>query len=95
MQLSLTTDYATDTGNPEPYLKRIAEAGFSHVHWCHHWNTDFLYSPYEIAQIAEWLDDFGLRLLDLHAVRLCRSAGRCKRVGLGSESRGCSLAYSS
>ena len=65
--LSITTDYADDTGNPEPYLRRIAEAGFSCVHWCHHWNTDFLYSKWEIQQIAKWLDAFGLRLLDLHA----------------------------
>jgi sugar phosphate isomerase/epimerase len=67
MLLSLTTDYAADTGCPEPYLRRIAEAGFTHVHWCHQWNTDFLYSDPEIAQIGRWLDEFGLRMLDLHA----------------------------
>lgn len=74
MSLSITTDYATDTGNPEPYLRQIAEAGFSHVHWCHHWNTDFLYLPPEIDQIARWLRGFGLQLLDTHA-----SDGREKR----------------
>jgi len=73
MDLSITTDYAADTGSPEPYLRRIADAGFSHIHWCHHWNTDFLYSRWEIDQIRRWLRDFGLRLLDLHA-----SAGREK-----------------
>jgi len=67
MHLSITTDYAKDTGNPEPYLRRIADAGFSHVHWCHHWNTDFLYSRWEIAQLRAWLSEFGLQLLDLHA----------------------------
>ncbi|MCS7061053.1 MAG: sugar phosphate isomerase/epimerase family protein [Anaerolineae bacterium] len=66
MALSLTTDYAADTGNPEPYLRRIAEAGFSHIHWCHHWNTDFIYLPSEIAQIKRWLRTFGLQLLDTH-----------------------------
>jgi len=66
MMLSMTPDYAADTGDPSPYLRRIAEAGFSHVHWCHHWNTDFLYSRWEIEQIATWLEEFGLRLLDLH-----------------------------
>ncbi|MCD6518460.1 MAG: sugar phosphate isomerase/epimerase [Anaerolineae bacterium] len=66
MELSITTDYAKDTGNPEPYLRRIAEAGFSHIHWCHHWNTDFLYSRYEIEQIQHWLQEFHLQLLDLH-----------------------------
>lgn len=76
MDLSVTTDYATDRGNPEPYLRRIAEAGFTHIHWCHHWCTDFLYSRWEIDQIEQWLKDYGLRLLDLHA-----SAGREKNWG--------------
>lgn len=65
--LAITTDYAKDTGCPEPYLKRIAEAGFTHIHWCHHWNTDFLYSDYEIEQISRWLQNYGLILNDLHA----------------------------
>ena len=73
MGLSVTTDYARDTGDPSPYLRRIAEAGFSHVHWCHHWNTDFLYSRWEIEQVRKWLDEYGLRLVDLHG-----SAGREK-----------------
>ena len=64
--LSVTTDYAKDTGDPSPYLKRIADAGFSHIHWCHHWNTDFLYSKWEIDQIKSWLKEYGLTLLDLH-----------------------------
>ena len=65
--LSMTSDYAADTGSPEPYLKGIADAGFSHVHWCHQWSTDFLYSAPEIEQIQKWLQEFGLELLDLHA----------------------------
>ena len=67
MALSITTDFARDTGNPEPYLREIAEAGFSHIHWCHHWNTDFVYSSAEIDQIGVWLRAFGLKLLDIHA----------------------------
>ena len=74
--LSITTDYVHDTGNPEPYLRDIAAAGFSHLHWCHHWNTDFLYSGYEIEQIAAWLDELGLAMLDIHA-----SHGREKAWG--------------
>ncbi len=64
--LSLTTDYATSTGSPGVYLRRIAEAGFTHIHWCHQWNTDFLYVPAEIDRIASWMDEFGLGLTDLH-----------------------------
>ena len=48
--LSITTDYAKDVGDPSPYLRSIAEAGFSHLHWCHQWNTDFLYA----ASTASW-----------------------------------------
>jgi sugar phosphate isomerase/epimerase len=65
--LSITSDYVKSTGNPEPYLKRIADAGFSHIHWCHHWNTDFIYSQSEIDQIAAWFSNYHLHLLDLHA----------------------------
>ncbi|MBN2308426.1 MAG: sugar phosphate isomerase/epimerase [Candidatus Hydrogenedentes bacterium] len=65
--LSITSDYAADTGCPEPYLKRIADAGFTHVHWCHQWNTDFMYCDAEIAQIAAWMRKLGLALTDLHA----------------------------
>jgi len=65
--LSMTTDYYMSHWSPEPFLRRIAEAGFSHVHWCHQWNTDFLYSQPEIGQIRRWFDEFGLQLLDLHA----------------------------
>ena len=64
--LSVTTDYATDVGCPEPCLRRIADAGFSHVHWCHQWNTDFIYSEAEIEQIHLWLREYGLILNDLH-----------------------------
>jgi len=66
--LSMTTDYASvSTGCPEPYLRRIAEAGFSHIHWCHQWNTDFAYAGCEIEQIAAWMRELGLSLTDLHA----------------------------
>jgi sugar phosphate isomerase/epimerase len=67
MDLSITTDVFTDTGCPEESLRLIAEAGFTHVHWCHQWNTDFIYEEPEIRQIGAWLKGFGLRLLDLHA----------------------------
>lgn len=67
----MTSDYAEGTGDASPYLRRIAAAGFTHVHWCHHWNTDYVYSDAEIDRIAGLLDELGLRLLDLHG-----SAGR-------------------
>lgn len=74
MNLSLTSDWVSDWGCPEESLRAIASAGFSHVHWCHHWNTDFLYSASEIAQIRRWFSELGLKLLDLHG-----TAGKEKR----------------
>jgi sugar phosphate isomerase/epimerase len=65
--LSITTDYLTSRGDPEPYLRQIAEAGFTHIHWCHHWNDDFLYADAEIAQIGHWLQTYELILNDVHA----------------------------
>ena len=78
--LSQTSDYATSHGCPEPCLRRIAEAGFTHVHWCHQWDTDFLYGDSEIEQIAAWLRDLGLQVLDLHG-----SAGKEKGWGSARE----------
>ena len=65
--LSITSDYVQSDGNPEPYLRRIAEAGFTHVHWCHRWNGDHRYDGGEIDDIKKWLKRYGLRLLNLHA----------------------------
>ncbi|MBD3181753.1 TIM barrel protein [Candidatus Poribacteria bacterium] len=78
--LSVTTDYARDTGDPAPYLKSIADHGFTYIHWCHHWNTDFIYSKWETEQIKEWLDEYGLKLLDLHG-----SAGKEKNWASSQE----------
>ena len=66
VELSMTTDYVTGLGSPAPYLRSIAAAGFTHVHWCHQWNTDFSYMQSEIDQIERWLREYGLTLLDLH-----------------------------
>lgn len=64
---SMTSDYVKSIDSPQPYLKKIAEAGFTRVHWCHQWDTDFLYCDSEIVQIKKWLAEYGLRLNDLHA----------------------------
>jgi len=65
--LSLTTDYVTGMGCPEPYLRRIAAHGFTHVHWCHQWDTDFLYAAPEIDAILSWLHNYHLGVTDVHA----------------------------
>lgn len=66
MLLSITTDYKLDQGNPQPFLRAIADTGFTHIHWCHHWNTDFVYHAAEVEQIGQWLEEYGLQLADVH-----------------------------
>ena len=72
--LAITTDYLTDHGDAAPYLRRIAAAGFTHVHWCHEWNTDYEYGSAEIGSIQKCFTECGLQLLDLHG-----SAGKTRR----------------
>jgi|TARA_B100002003_G_C13676009_1_gene341928 hypothetical protein len=48
----ISTDFHCDgTGDPSPYLRRIADAGFSHVNWCHEYWTDYLYTQSDIDQV--------------------------------------------
>ena len=66
MNIAVNSDIFDDINSPQPYLQLIAEAGFSHLMWCHHWNTDFLYSKPEIDQIGRWLKEYGIKLQDIH-----------------------------
>ncbi len=66
MNIAMATDFNGSTGKAETSLRLIAEAGFTHLHWCHQWCTDYLYSDSEIEQIGLWLKKYGLKLLDIH-----------------------------
>ncbi len=50
--LAVATNFNGSGGDPEEALRRIAEADFTHLHWCHQWNADHLDSDWEIARIA-------------------------------------------
>lgn len=67
MNISVTSDCFTSVQNPAPVLFQLAEAGFSHVMWCHHWNDDFLYTAPELRDIKRVLAEANLSLLDIHA----------------------------
>ncbi len=67
MIYSMTSDYFRGVGDPGLYLKRIAQSGFTHIHWCHQWNTDFIYTDVEIGYIESVMRDNSLNLLNLHA----------------------------
>ena len=65
--LAINTDFMDSYGNPEPRLRRIADAGFSQIHWCHHFGSDYLYADDEIDQITRSLRSYALAVNDLHA----------------------------
>ena len=65
--LAINADYINSYANPEPRLRQIADAGFSQVHWCHHFGSDYVYSDDEIDQITRWLRSYELTVNDLHA----------------------------
>ena len=68
--LALTSDFNNDSrkiADIKASLTRISQAGFSHVHWCHEWNSAYLYSVHEMLQIREWCDEYGLAVKGIHA----------------------------
>ena len=78
MELGINTDYDREFEKIEEIeesIRRIAEAGFSHLHWCYEWDGDYLYSHAEMEQIREWLDKYGLKIKALHASKGSRGIG--------------------
>lgn len=67
MELSINTDFMGEKADIREPLKLICEAGFKYIHWCHHWNDDYLYSNSEISIIRKLLKEYGLTLFDLHS----------------------------
>ncbi len=70
---SIATDYKTSLGDPSPFLRRIADAGYSHAHWCHQWNTDLIYSRSEIQQIKRRIKEYGIGVNDVHGSEGCKN----------------------
>lgn len=66
MELSMATDYVKDTGDSEPYLRKIADAGFKHIQWIHHWKHDFIYTKPEIQRVAKIMKELNISLYDIH-----------------------------
>ena len=70
MELGINTDYEAEyvkIEEIEESIRRIAEAGFSHMHWCYEWDGDYIYSRSEMEQIREWMDKYGLKANSLHS----------------------------
>lgn len=68
--IAIATDLAGEDARieaVEEILRRIANAGFTHIHWCFEWDGDYLYSVYEMEQIKEWMENLQLKAKSLHA----------------------------
>ncbi|MBS6194551.1 MAG: sugar phosphate isomerase/epimerase [Clostridiales bacterium] len=71
-ELAIATDMFGESERLEDLellLKKISEAGFTHIHWCHEWDGDYIYSHYEMEQIREWMDQYNLKAKSLHATK--------------------------
>jgi len=64
---SINTDFKGDHGDPTSRLEAIAAAGFSHIQWIHHWNSDFIYTKPEVDYICEVMKKNNLSLFETHA----------------------------
>ncbi len=68
--IAISTDIFDENGSPdhlEHILKLISEAGFSHIHWCHEWTGEYIYSSYEMEQIRDWMNKYNLKAKALHS----------------------------
>ena len=83
IELAISTDFMGEQPELEQLhsiLRKIADAGFTHIHWCHEWEGDYIYSFFEMQQIREWMDECGLQGKALHA-----SKGSLKNVNIRRE----------
>lgn len=69
MKICCNSDFCGGTGDFTSRIYELAEAGFTHYFWCHHWCTDFIYTAPEFEEILRIQKDAGIKLLDIHGSR--------------------------
>lgn len=70
MEIALATDWGILENSPESMeeqLKKLHEAGVSHVHWCYDWDFEYFYSKWEMIQIKELLNKYSIKVKGVHA----------------------------
>lgn len=70
MDIALASDFGIYELSPESMecqMKKLADAGITHVHWAHDWDFEYLYSKWEMLQIKELLEKYGLKVKGVHA----------------------------
>ena len=81
MNIAINTDILSSTGDPEMILRLIAEAGFTHLHWCHHWASDFAYCEYEWAHYEELFKKYKIKGYNLRSVCIAGGSSSCRSHG--------------
>ena len=69
-EIALASDFGVYELSPESMdeqLRKMAEAGFTHVHWAHDWEFEYMYSQWEMIQIKEIFDKYNLKCKGVHA----------------------------
>ncbi len=66
MKIAASTDFYTCEREIPQIIPAMAEAGFTHLHWCHHWGDDYFYEKEELKEIRNILHDTSMELLDVH-----------------------------
>ncbi len=66
MKIAVNTDFYTNDRDIPQILRAIGEAGFTHLHWCHHWGDDYFYAADELDSIKKSMRSAKVELLDVH-----------------------------
>lgn len=76
MRLSITTDMFNYSFRPgfERKFRLFKETGFDYIHWCDNWNDDKLYSRDEMHRLNGFIENAGLKCLDVHGTATKRIA---------------------
>ena len=58
----------------ERKFKLFKETGFDYIHWCDNWNDDKIYSRDEMLRLSAFIENAGLKCLDVHGTATKRIA---------------------
>lgn len=69
MFTSIATDFRNSMSSwpeIENSLRCMAEAGYTHAHWCHDWKGDYIYSKAEMMQTRNLLRSCDIKVNSIH-----------------------------
>ena len=75
MNLSVSTNLFSFTGDPDKHLRMISEYGFTHLLWGQYGNSDFAYGRHELSAIKKMLKRYHLTFRTSMAAPMATKAG--------------------